>query len=331
MTYYIMKLNSVSKSLMIALALLIGGGLVAPADAQQFAHRPRPQRFAQQGNNAAANTTFNGARDLIDDAQWAKAEKQFGDYLAAYPAQQNRDAAMYWMAYAQYQLKKFDQSKQTIENLLKTYQQSQWKQDAQLLLAQLPGTVSVKVDPVTVTVQPVVGGAPFAVTVQDPVAVPMTPDVQARVAEAKARAQERMAEAQARAEERTRDAQQRVAERMAQIEDKMKDKDFKFDFDYDFDFDGNFPFDYEVGKGKGIGHGQGQDDPNEFKIVVLQALCESDPQRCTAIASDWLKPNSGQTVTQRRAALRLLARHGGKGVTPTILSVAQNETDLKVK
>src|SRR5207253_8304761 len=126
---------------------------------------------------------------------------------------------------------------------------------------------------------------------------------------------------------RTREAQERMKERMDEAREKLKDKAaFKYnDFDFDFDFD--FNFDFDSGKGKG----SADDDPCEFKIVVLQALFESDPQRGMAVATDWLKPNSGQTVTCKRAALRLLARHGGKAVTPTILGLAQNETDLKLR
>ena len=205
------------------------------------------------------------------------------------------------------------------------------------LLAQLPGAVTVKVDPVTVTVDPfaqaqpaanaapiavvvgpgVVTAAPVAVSVagQDPV------DVQVRTQEI----QERIAEAQARSQERIRESQERMQERMAEAREKIKDKTkYDFDFDFDFDFDG-------VGKGIGKGKGSRDDDPSEFKIVVLQALFESDPQRGIAVATDWVKPNSAQTPTCRRAAVRLLARHGGKAVIPTILAVAQNDPDMKVR
>src|SRR5438067_13330100 len=99
---------------------------------------------------------------------------------------------MYWMAYSQYKLRKFNQTKDTIDKLLKTYQKTQWKDDAELLLAQLPGQVAVKVDPVTVSVGPVMG-APLAVKVDsfegkiDPfevsVQVPQTDEAQARVAD----------------------------------------------------------------------------------------------------------------------------------------------------
>lgn len=316
---YLTKLNSMTRTLAVAAALLFASGAIYQATAQQFSTRPKATRFAPQGSNTAANAMFSGARDLIDDAQWSKAEEQFAKYVSAYPQEKNLDAAMYWMAYSQYKLRKFNQSKDTIDRLLKTYDKTTWKDDAELLLAQLPGTISVKVDPVTVTVDPVVA-TPVALAIagQDPV------EVQVRTQEMQAR----IAEAQARAQERTREAQERMKARMDEAKEKLKDKAyFKYN---DFDFDFSFDFDFDSGKGVGKGKGS-DDDPCEFKIVVLQALFESDPQRGIAVATEWLKPNSGQTTSCKRAALTLLARHGGKAVTPTILSVAQNETDLKVR
>jgi HEAT repeat protein len=73
------------------------------------------------------------------------------------------------------------------------------------------------------------------------------------------------------------------------------------------------------------------DDPCEFKIVVLQSLIQADVQRGIAVATEWLKPGSTQTVRCKGAALTLLARNGGKSVTPIILGVAQNETDVKLR
>ena len=73
------------------------------------------------------------------------------------------------------------------------------------------------------------------------------------------------------------------------------------------------------------------DDPCEFKIVVLQALFQSDLQRGIMTATEWLKPGSTQTVRCKSAALTLLGRHGGKAVTPVILGVARSEPDLKLR
>lgn len=313
MTYNVNKKESMTKMLapvaMIVFALMT---FVGAASAQDFSMRPKASTFApQSGNNAAANTMFSGARDLIDDAQWTRAEQKFQQYISAYPQEKNLDQAMYWMAYSQYKLRKFNQSKETIDKLLKTYEKTQWKDDAELLLAQLPGQVNVKVDPVTVTVDPVMASA-IAARIDAAVQANMqNPEIQGRLADAQAR----MADAQAKSVERTREAQDRINERMAEAQAKYKDK---FNYDFDFDF-------------TKVGKGAADDDPSEFKIVVLQALFESDPQRGIAVATEWVKPNSGQTVTCKRAALTLLARHGGKAVTPILLEVARGNDDLKVR
>jgi tetratricopeptide (TPR) repeat protein len=73
------------------------------------------------------------------------------------------------------------------------------------------------------------------------------------------------------------------------------------------------------------------DDPCEFKIVVLQALFQTDVQRGIMAATEWLAVGSKQTVRCKSAALSLLGRHGGKAATPVILGVARNEPDVKLR
>src|SRR5438874_7024886 len=341
MTTYINRLSSMTRMLTIVIALLVAGGTIQNATAQKFSHRQAGNKFAQQQNNEAAESKFTAARDLIDDAQWMKAEAQFAQYLSAYPQQKNADAAMYWMAYAQYKLRKFDKSKQTNDKLLKAYEKTAWKEDAETLMAQLPG-VTVKVDPVTVTVDPIITPAapvvPFSIAVPGAVIKTTAPMANQDPFEVQVRSQEmqqRIAEAQARAQERTREAQDRVKERIAEAQAKWKDKDIDFDFDYNFNFDVDAIADGIAGGiGKGVGRGKGSagdDDPCELKVVVLQALIENDPQRGIGVATDWVKPGSTQTPTCRRAAVRLLARHGGKASMPTILGVAENDSDLNVR
>jgi HEAT repeat protein len=288
-------------SLAIAAALIvIAGGAVNSATAQKL-KSDKMNKFAPQGSkNDAANAKFQGGRDLISDEQYAKAIEKFNEYISTYSTEPNVDAAMYWKAYSEVQLKEFDKAKDTIERLLKTYEKTKWKGDAEMLLAQFPNGMKVKIDPITVTVDPV------NVQVQ-------TQEAQERIRDA----EERMREAQERAQERAQEAQERAQERVQAALDRIKD------------FDG-------VGAGIGMGVGgpkgsQSDDDPCEFKIVVLQALFESDPQRGIASATDWLRPGSTQTQRCKGAALTLLARHGGKAATPTILGVAQNESDPKLR
>ena len=290
-------------SLAIAAALIvIAGGFVSQAAAQKL-KSDKMNRFAPQGTTDAANSKFQGGRDLISDEQYAKAIEKFNEYISAYSKEKNIDAAMYWTAYSQFKLKEFDQAKETLDRLLKAFEKTTWKGDAQMLLAQLPNGIKVNIDPVTVTVDPV------EVEVR-------TQEVQERIKAAQEREQERAQAAQERAEERARAAQEREQERVRAALERLKD------------FNG-------VGVGVGVGEPNGSlqsdDDPCEFKIVVLQALFQSDVQRGIAVASDWLKPGSTQTPRCKSAALTLLARNGGKSVTPIILGVAQNEPDLKLR
>src|SRR5437588_1325155 len=292
------KLSLTPKILLPAVVMvfmLIASGLLCQA--QEFSPRSKMNKFAQQPGKNSAGAIFSGGRDLIDDAQWARAEQKFSEYITTYPNEKNVDAAFYWMAYSQYKLSRYGDSQVSITRLLNRFPKTAWKEDANLLLAQLPQEPKVKVDPVVVTVNPVI------VTV-DPV------EIEVRSQEIS----ERIAEAQARSKERVKEAQARTEERLKEVQERLKDRTL---FKYDMDMS--------------MGEGGSDDDPCEFKIVVLQALFQSDVQRGIAAASDWLKPGSTQTTRCKSAALSLLARHGGKAVTPIILGVAQNETDLKLR
>jgi HEAT repeat protein/outer membrane protein assembly factor BamD (BamD/ComL family) len=295
-------------SLAIAAVLIVAGGFVNQAAAQKL-KSDKMNKFAPQGSkNDAANAKFQGGRDLISDQQYAQAIEKLSEYISAYSKDPNIDAAMYWVAYSQVQLKEFDQAKDTIDRLLKAYEKTKWKGDAQMLLAQLPNGMKIKIDPVTVTVDPV------EVEVR-------TQELQERMKEVQEREQDRAQAAQERALERAEAVREREQERVEAALERMKD------------FNG-----VGVGLGVGIGVGvggpdgsQSDDDPCEFKIVVLQALIQSDPQRGIAAATDWLKPGSTQTQRCKSAALTLLARHGGKEATPTILNVARTESDPKLR
>src|SRR5882724_8122903 len=151
-TYRSASVRQILSLAIAAVLIVIAGGVVNPAAAQKL-KSDKMNRFAPQGSkNDAANAKFQGGRDLISDEQYAKAIEKFNEYISTYSKEPNIDAAMYWMAYSQVQLKKFDQAKDTIDRLLKTYEKTTWKGDAQMLLAQLPNAVTVKVDPRTIIV-----------------------------------------------------------------------------------------------------------------------------------------------------------------------------------
>jgi len=248
---------------------------------------------AQQRNTQQndATTVFRSARDLITDGEWAKAQEKFSEYVAAFPNEKNLDAALYWLAYTQQKLAHYDECRTTIDRLLEKYPNSTWREDARLLLAQIAGNSALAYQDLVTSVN---GRAAIAQTLANANAIYGSSTALAPVA-------------------------------IASNADVVG-----------------------VGSGEGIGIGAGSssgpwtvevstnsddnnDDPCEFKIVVLQALFQTDLQRGIMAATDWLKPGSKQTVRCKGAALTLLGRNGGKAVTPVILGVARNESDLKLR
>jgi len=95
-------------------------------------------RSAQQSANDAT-VVFRAARDLITDGEWARAQAKFDEYVKAFPNEKNIEAALYWLAYTQQKLAKYDQVRATIDRLLQQYPNTNWKEDARMLLAQQPG------------------------------------------------------------------------------------------------------------------------------------------------------------------------------------------------
>lgn len=256
--------------------------LIASAGAVNAQQRRAFTQTSSRNGQSDATTVFRSARDLITDGEWAKAQEKFSEYVDSYPSEKNIDAALYWLAYAQQRLAKYDQCRVTLERLLEKYPTSNWKNDARTLLAQIPvyaqnyaaavaasDELMAKLNLETVTLargtyvlEP---GKPLA-----PVAIAPGQAVGPGVA---------------------------TTVWAPEASDNSAD----------------------------------DDDPCEFKIVVLQALFQTDLQRGILAATEWLKPGSTQTVRCKGAALTLLGRNGGKSVTPVILGVARSEPDLKLR
>jgi HEAT repeat protein len=315
-TYNSVDRRAASRSLIsAALATICAITLLAVAGsvtAQQLSARNALNRLAQQSGNDAASVLFRGGRDLITDEQWAKAEEKFSEYLAGYPNDRNADAALYWKAYSEYQLAHFDKCRSTIDQLLKDYQKSSWKEDARTLLAQIPGAAgagSGAGDGSGVGVGVGSGGVRAkGVGVSKPRYRIITPQTPVRVATTVAPGDV-----------------ERFKFEMLAAQDAIDFEDFK-DFK---DFEGKY---VGLWTPEAIGGGKAaDDDPCEFKIVVLQALFQSDVQRGISAATEWLSAGSTQTVRCKGAALSLLARNGGKAVTPVILGIAKNEPDVKLR
>jgi HEAT repeat protein len=284
---YAMKYDATTRRVSIrllfffALAMLVAAFAVEASGQRPSSSRNALNRLAQQGSKDAATVIFQGGRDMISDQQWAKAEEKFRQYTSNYPREKNVDAALYWMAYSEVQLSRYDDAKSTLVRLLKDYESSAWREDARTLLAQLPGVYTVAGSGTGTGIGSgtgegeAVGVGSGSYTPQAPVRVYTVPYPAPAPAPAQAPA-----------------------------------------FAYSTRDDGERPAD---------------DDPCEFKIVVLQALFQSDVQRGISAATEWLNAGSAQTTRCKGAALTLLARNGGKAVTPIILGVAQREADLKLR
>src|SRR6185369_3310360 len=117
--------------------------LIASAGAVNAQQRRAFTQTSSRSGQSDATTVFRSARDLITDGEWAKAQEKFSEYVNAYPNEKNIEAALYWLAYTQEKLSKYDQCRATIERLLEKYPNTTWKEDARLLMAQLPGTAAI--------------------------------------------------------------------------------------------------------------------------------------------------------------------------------------------
>lgn len=271
--------KQLSRSILITSFILLAV-VASPVLGQQ-----RSNAAAQQSSNESAGAVFRAARDLITDGAWSRARDKFREYVTNYPNEKNLDAALYWLAYSQHKLSSYDQSRETLKRLLEKYPTTDWRDDARMLLAQIPGAIVVAAQadeelaaaraltPIAITRPAEVGVAyaqalPGMTTVVTP--APTVPGQAVGYATTL----------------------------------------------------------YGV---EGLGTSGNDDDPCEFKIVVLQALFQTDLQRGIIAATDWLKPGSNQTLRCKGAALTLLGRNGGKAVTPVILGVAKNEPDLKLR
>ncbi|HEY2961539.1 MAG TPA: HEAT repeat domain-containing protein [Pyrinomonadaceae bacterium] len=284
-----MSKKLILNSLLVALSVVIAIGTTAVGQRRNFQSQAQSQSASQSTNSRVAAqgdaaTVFRSARDLITDGQWAKAQDKFSEYVSSYPNEKNLDAALYWLAYAQNKLARFDDCRKSIARLLDKFPDSSWRDDARVLLAQVPGAYSVVYEPYVTVKGTTVVATPAPAIVYAPSESATTPIAVTRLP-----------------------AGQGIG---VGVSGSGATTVYRVD---EFDTSGN------------------DDDPCEFKIVVLQALFQTDVQRGIMAATEWLKPGSTQTVRCKSAALTLLGRHGGKTVTPVILGVARSEPDVKLR
>lgn len=69
----------------------------------------------------------------------------------------------------------------------------------------------------------------------------------------------------------------------------------------------------------------------ELKIIALQSLFDSNPERAIGFVSDWLRPNSNASRRMKEAAVSLLGAHGGQQAVPILLDIARTNGDAKLR
>lgn len=69
----------------------------------------------------------------------------------------------------------------------------------------------------------------------------------------------------------------------------------------------------------------------ELKLIALQSLFDSNPERALGYVSEWLKPNSTASRRMKESAVSLLGAHGGKQAVPILLEIARTQPDAKLR
>ncbi|HEY0386000.1 MAG TPA: HEAT repeat domain-containing protein, partial [Pyrinomonadaceae bacterium] len=72
-------------------------------------------------------------------------------------------------------------------------------------------------------------------------------------------------------------------------------------------------------------------DNDEIKIVALQSLFESNPERAMGYVTEILKPGSKASRNLKEAAISLLASHGGPQAVSLLLEIARTEPDPELR
>lgn len=73
------------------------------------------------------------------------------------------------------------------------------------------------------------------------------------------------------------------------------------------------------------------EDDVEVKIVALQSLFESSPERGLAYVSEMMKPGSKANPRLKEAGIEMLRRYGGKQAVPMLLEIVRNQPDPKLR
>jgi HEAT repeat protein len=106
----------------------------------------RLNRFVQAGDSPSMKV-FRQGRDLIEKEDWVAAAAKFEGYVTQYPKSKEADAALYWLAYALKKQRKFQDTQQTLEKLIREFPRSTWVDDARAMEVEIAPQVGKSVDP----------------------------------------------------------------------------------------------------------------------------------------------------------------------------------------
>jgi HEAT repeat protein len=73
------------------------------------------------------------------------------------------------------------------------------------------------------------------------------------------------------------------------------------------------------------------EDDVEVKIVALESLFASNPERGVAYVSEMMRPGAKASQRLREAGIELLRRHGGKQAIDLLIDIIRNQTDQKLR
>jgi HEAT repeat protein len=93
-------------------------------------------RFVQSSDSPSMKT-FREGRDLIENAQWARAAEKFRNFVVSFPKDRDIDAALYWLAYAYKQQGMFREAGRQLGVLLKNYPRSNWADEAEAMVVEI--------------------------------------------------------------------------------------------------------------------------------------------------------------------------------------------------
>jgi HEAT repeat protein len=88
--------------------------------------------------------------------------------------------------------------------------------------------------------------------------------------------------------------------------------------------------DSHLGNNRGIEGGL-KDEDEEIKIVALEALFQSNPERGMAYVSNMLKPGSNASRHMKEAGIELIKRFGGEKTVPLLIEIIRNERDSELR